>query len=66
MKYDVPAWAIYGVLLLLLMYFLPSGIMGGVASLRQRFGNRETNRMNVVTGKVARSGKTARETTPAA
>ncbi len=34
LRYDVPAWAIYGVLLLLLMYFLQSGIMGGVASLR--------------------------------
>ena len=34
LRYDVPAWAIYGVLLLLLMYVLPSGLAGGVTSLR--------------------------------
>ncbi|MDR3530240.1 MAG: branched-chain amino acid ABC transporter permease [Rhodopila sp.] len=34
LRYDVPAWAIYGVLLLLLMYFLPAGIAGGFAQAR--------------------------------
>jgi len=34
LRYDVPAWAIYGVLLLLLMYLLPTGLAGGAASLR--------------------------------
>ena len=38
LRYDVPAWAIYGVLLLALMYFLPTGIMGGITSLRERIG----------------------------
>ena len=32
LRYDVPAWAIYGVLLILLMYFMPRGIMGGIES----------------------------------
>ncbi len=36
LRYDVPAWAIYGVLLLLLMYFLPSGLMGGLIALKER------------------------------
>ena len=36
LRYDVPAWAIYGVLLLLLMYFLPSGLMGGITALKER------------------------------
>ena len=40
LRYDVPAWAIYGVLLLLLMYFMPSGIMGGLQSLWARLTNR--------------------------
>jgi branched-chain amino acid transport system permease protein len=35
LRYDVPAWAIYGVLLLLLMYFLPAGIAGGFTRMRQ-------------------------------
>lgn len=34
LQYDVPAWAIYGVLLLALMYVLPDGIAGGVARVR--------------------------------
>lgn len=34
LRYDVPAWAIYGVLLLVLMYVLPTGITGGVRRLR--------------------------------
>jgi branched-chain amino acid transport system permease protein len=34
LRYDVPAWAIYGVLLLALMYVLPAGIAGGAARLR--------------------------------
>lgn len=35
LRYDVPAWAIYGVLLLALMYVLPAGIAGGVLRLRR-------------------------------
>ncbi len=38
LRYDVPAWAIYGTLLLLLMFFLPNGIAGGLALLRARLG----------------------------
>jgi branched-chain amino acid transport system permease protein len=34
LRYDVPAWAIYGVLLLILMYVLPAGIAGGFARVR--------------------------------
>ncbi|HEY0425827.1 MAG TPA: branched-chain amino acid ABC transporter permease [Rhodopila sp.] len=34
LRYDVPAWAIYGVILLLLMYLLPAGIAGGFAQIR--------------------------------
>jgi len=34
LRYDVPAWAIYGVLLLALMYVLPDGIAGGCARIR--------------------------------
>lgn len=34
LRYDVPAWAIYGVLLLALMYVLPDGIAGGFARIR--------------------------------
>jgi branched-chain amino acid transport system permease protein len=40
LRYDVPAWAIYGVLLLLLMYFMPSGIMGGIQALLSRIWGR--------------------------
>jgi len=40
LRYDVPAWAIYGVLLLLLMYFMPSGIMGGIHALLGRIWGR--------------------------
>ena len=29
LRYDVPSWAIYGVLLLLLMYVMPTGVAGG-------------------------------------
>jgi branched-chain amino acid transport system permease protein len=36
LRYDVPAWAIYGVLLILLMYFMPRGIMGGFEQLWSR------------------------------
>ncbi|HVZ06434.1 branched-chain amino acid ABC transporter permease [Rhodopila sp.] len=39
-SYDVPAWAIYGVLLIALMYFMPRGIMGGVEAVTQRIVNR--------------------------
>ena len=41
LRYDVPAWAIYGVLLILLMYFMPRGIMGGIESLWMRVTNRK-------------------------
>lgn len=41
LRYDVPAWAIYGVLLILLMYFMPRGIMGGIESLWLRVTNRK-------------------------
>jgi branched-chain amino acid transport system permease protein len=34
LRYDVPAWAIYGVLLLALMYVLPDGIAGGFVRVR--------------------------------
>lgn len=34
LRYDVPAWAIYGTLLLLLMFFLPNGLAGGIAAIR--------------------------------
>ena len=37
LRYDVPAWAIYGTLLLLLMFFLPNGLAGGVAAIRGLF-----------------------------
>jgi branched-chain amino acid transport system permease protein len=40
LRYDVPAWAIYGVLLILLMYFMPRGIMGGIESLWLRAASR--------------------------
>ncbi len=33
LRYDVPSWAIYGVLLLLLMYVMPTGVAGGVGRL---------------------------------
>jgi branched-chain amino acid transport system permease protein len=41
LRYDVPAWAIYGVLLILLMYFMPRGIMGGIEGLWLRVTNRK-------------------------
>jgi len=41
LRYDVPAWAIYGVLLILLMYFMPRGIMGGVESLWLKLTHRK-------------------------
>src|ERR1700712_1224947 len=41
LRYDVPAWAIYGVLLILLMYFMPRGIMGGIESLWIRVTHRK-------------------------
>ena len=34
LQYDVPSWAIYGVILLLLMYVMPTGVAGGAAKLR--------------------------------
>jgi branched-chain amino acid transport system permease protein len=34
LQYDVPSWAIYGIILLLLMYVMPTGVAGGVAKLR--------------------------------
>jgi branched-chain amino acid transport system permease protein len=37
LRYDVPAWAIYGTLLLLLMFFLPNGLAGGIAAIRGLF-----------------------------
>lgn len=40
LRYDVPAWAVYGALLLLLMYMLPSGIAGGFAQVRSWWTNR--------------------------
>ncbi len=40
LRYDVPAWAIYGTLLLLLMFFLPNGIAGGLAAIRSRLGRK--------------------------
>ena len=33
LRYDVPSWAIYGVLLLLLMYVMPTGVAGGCGRL---------------------------------
>ena len=39
LTYDVPAWAIYGVLLIALMYFMPRGIMGGIEAVTQRLMN---------------------------
>lgn len=41
LQYDVPAWAIYGVILILLMYFMPRGIMGGVEALWGRITHRK-------------------------
>jgi len=41
LRYDVPAWAIYGVLLILLMYFMPRGIMGGVETLWLKISGRK-------------------------
>jgi len=40
LRYDVPAWAIYGVLLLVLMYFMPSGLMGGATALKEKLFGR--------------------------
>ena len=40
LRYDVPAWAIYGILLLALMYFMPTGIMGGIHNLLARLPRR--------------------------
>ncbi|MBS0639676.1 MAG: branched-chain amino acid ABC transporter permease [Acetobacteraceae bacterium] len=40
LRYDVPAWAIYGVLLIALMYFMPRGIMGGIEAVFQRLTTR--------------------------
>jgi branched-chain amino acid transport system permease protein len=40
LRYDVPAWAIYGTLLLLLMYLLPGGIAGGFGQVRAWLINR--------------------------
>ena len=40
LQYDVPSWAIYGVLLLLLMYVMPTGIAGGVLRLRGAIAGR--------------------------
>jgi branched-chain amino acid transport system permease protein len=40
LRYDVPAWAIYGVLLLLLMYVLPGGIAGGSGQARAWWNTR--------------------------
>ena len=40
LRYDVPAWAIYGTLLLLLMFFLPNGIAGGLTALRARLSRK--------------------------
>jgi branched-chain amino acid transport system permease protein len=43
LQYDVPPWAIYGVLLLLLMYVMPTGIAGGVQRLKALvLGRRKT------------------------
>ena len=41
LRYDVPAWAIYGVLLILLMYFMPRGIMGGIETLWLKLTHRK-------------------------
>jgi branched-chain amino acid transport system permease protein len=65
LRYDVPAWAIYGVLLLLLMYFLPSGIMGGVATLRGYLRQRhDTDPVRVVPGAAATKRVSEAEGTP--
>ncbi len=40
LRYDVPAWAIYGVLLLALMYVLPAGMAGGALRLRRWLSTR--------------------------
>jgi len=66
LRYDVPAWAIYSVLLLLLMYVMPTGVMGGITALRQKISGRRTTRVNAPSSTVVRPGKTAGETTPAA
>lgn len=42
LNYDVPSWAIYGVLLLLLMYFLPTGVAGGFGRLYRFARQRRT------------------------
>ncbi len=41
LRYDVPAWAIYGILLILLMYFMPRGIMGGIETLWLKLTHRK-------------------------
>ena len=41
LRYDVPAWAIYGVLLILLMYFMPRGIMGGIETVWLKLTHRK-------------------------
>ncbi|MBN8871480.1 MAG: branched-chain amino acid ABC transporter permease [Rhodospirillales bacterium] len=66
LRYDVPAWAIYGVLLLLLMYVMPTGVMGGITVLRHKIAGRRSTRVNAPSPTVVRPGKTAGETTPAA
>ena len=40
LRYDVPAWAIYGVLLLALMYVLPDGLAGGISRARAWWATR--------------------------
>lgn len=44
LQYDVPSWAIYGVILLLLMYVMPTGVAGGVAKLRDTLHRRRLPR----------------------
>ena len=44
LRYDVPAWAIYGVLLILLMYFMPRGVMGGIETLWLKLTHRKETR----------------------
>ncbi|MGH9811242.1 MAG: hypothetical protein ACRD9W_29045, partial [Terriglobia bacterium] len=36
---DIEPWTIYGIALILLVYFMPTGIAGGIARLRRLFDN---------------------------
>jgi len=40
LQFDLSAYTVFGVLLILLMYLMPTGIVGGVQNLMRRFRRR--------------------------